>query len=291
MESLADHPPLIVIVGQTASGKSRVGLELARHFAGSIIACDSRTVYKGLDIGTAKPSQAEQREIPHYLIDIVAPNESFTAADYKRRALDAIRDVVTRGRLPILVGGTGLYADAVLHDFTFRKPNTAERQRLAGLSVEELQRLIGKRRIEMPENSRNPRHLIGVLEAGGILKERKPLRPNTLIIGMSMPMDELGHRVHERTIAMIRQGLEEEVRNLASQYGWDAPALQATIGYREFHDYCEGTATLDEVIQRIEANTRSLAKRQRTWFRREPAIKWISKPEESVDLVTTFLNK
>ncbi|HSX36548.1 MAG TPA: tRNA dimethylallyltransferase [Patescibacteria group bacterium] len=266
-------------------------MALAKRFTGSIIAGDSRTVFEGMDIGTAKPSKSEQQAVPHYLLDIVRPDQPFTAADYKRYALDAIKDIAHQGRVPIIVGGSGLYIDAVLHDFTFRSPNLAERERLAGLSVEELQRLIGKRRIEMPENSKNPRHLVGALEAGGILKERKPLRPNTLIIGLHVPTEELHNRIHERVVKMIELGLEQEVRELVAAYGWGAPALRATIGYQEFQHYFDGQTTIDEVIQRIEANTRWLAKRQRTWFKRESSIKWINKPDDSVDLVTTFLNK
>lgn len=291
MEPVSNKPPLVVIVGPTASGKSSLGMELARRFGGNIIAGDSRTLYKGMDIGTAKPSELDRLEVPHYLLDIVSPADSFTAADFKKRALAAIDDISSDGRLPILVGGTGLYVDAVLHDFTFRTPNPTERQRLSGLSVAELQQLIIERSLPLPENDKNPRHLIGILEAGGMLKEGKPLRANTLIIGIDMPADELTVRIHDRVEAMIEQGLEAEVKKLSNLYGPDAPALRSTIGYREFSEYFAGDASLDEVIQLIEANTRSLAKRQRTWFRREPAIHWISKTEESVDLVTTFLNK
>ncbi len=291
MGSLTNNTPLIVVLGPTASGKSRLGIALAKRFGGSIIAGDSRTVYKGMDIGTAKPSESEQQAVPHYLIDIVRPDEQFTAAEYKRSALEAIQDIAHTGRVPIMVGGSGLYIDAVLHDFTFRSPNLAERERLGGLSIEELQRLVGKRRIEMPENSKNPRHLISALETGGILQERKPLRSNTLIIGLQMATEELNSKIHQRVLKMIESGLEQEVRELSTIYGWDAPALRTTIGYQEFQGYFEGTATLDEVIQRIELNTRWLAKRQRTWFKREAAIKRISKPDDAVDLVTTFLNK
>lgn len=291
MESQSDETPLIVIVGETASGKTALAVQLAQRFNGEIIAADSRTVYKSLDIGTAKPTPAERRDIPHHLIDMVWPDQSFTAADFKQAANATISEIHHRGRLPCLVGGTGLYIDAVLYDFTFRpKTDIAEREKLNRLSVEELQNLLMDQGISLPENARNPRHLVGALETKGSLGERHSLRNNTLIIGLQLDRDVLRKRVHDRVNAMLDQGFLEECRRVSGIYGWNAPALQAP-GYKAFRQYFEGNATLEEAKELFIRGDMQLAKRQRTWFKRDRSIQWIGKPEEAVDLVTTFLNK
>ena len=292
MESITDQPPLIVVAGQTASGKSSMALDLARHFDIEIIAADARSVYKGMDIGTAKPTTKERHTVPHHLLDIVRPGEIFTVADFKRLAQAKIQEIAGRGKLPVMVGGSGLYIYAVVYDFAFRgPPDHAERRRLERLSVEQLQSLVQARGLPMPANTKNPRHLIGVLETGKVAKGQNSLRPNTLLLGKEIDTDKLVQNIHDRTFAMIEQGLEQEVRQLATQYGWDVEALSQTIGYEEFRPYFEGGDTLANVIQNIEVRTRRLAKRQKTWFRRNKDMHWISKPEEAVDLVTTFLNK
>ncbi len=291
MESITDNPPLVTLVGPTASGKTALGLALAEHFAGSIIAGDSRTVFVGMDIGTAKPILSDRRRIPHYMIDLVCLDQSFTVADYKREAEAAIREAAGKGALPILVGGTGLYIDSVLHDFSFRAPDLLLRKALTGLSVRELQALIRERGLAMPVNSKNPRHLIAVLETGKVLNENKPIRSNSLTLGLDIPREELFRNIRLRTESMLEMGLEQEVYGLVDTYGWNNSILRSTIGYQEFYDYDEGRLSLKEVVQSIEAHTRALAKRQLTWFKRSDEIIWISKVEQAVDLVTTFLNK
>jgi tRNA dimethylallyltransferase len=291
MESQPNVPPLIAVVGETASGKSALALALAQQCKGEIIAADSRTVYTGMSIGTAKPTPEERQAIPHHLLDVASPDQRFTVADFKRLADEAITEIAGRGNIPFLVGGSGLYIDSILYDFQFRgEPDEGIRKQLQVMTIEQLHQLITARDLPMPENSRNPRHLIRVLEAGGIRDLRQPLRPNTLIIGLKIDQEALRSRVTHRVSAMVEQGFTDEVRTLAEQYGWDAPALQAP-GYRAFHAYMEHAISLEEAKSLFVRNDMQLAKRQRTWFRRNKSIHWISQKEEAVDLITTFLNK
>jgi tRNA dimethylallyltransferase len=290
MESQSDQSPLIAIVGQTASGKSSLALALAQRYNGEIICADSRTVYKGMDIGTAKPSPENRKRIPHHLLDVTTLDKSFTAADFKWQAQQAIRDIEGRGKLPFLVGGTGLYVDSVLFDFPFRgRPDPGERQALEQLSVESLQLKIEEMGLPLPANASNPRHLIRQIESAGRPLECKELRANTLILGFDVSKEVLSKRIEERMQAMLSAGLEQEVKYLVERYGWVQP-LEA-IGYQEFREYFGGKQELQEVKQLIVRHTIQYAKRQKTWFRRNPRIHWICKTEEAVDLITTYLNK
>jgi tRNA dimethylallyltransferase len=291
VESVTDDTPLIVIVGQTASGKSALALRLAQQFDGEIIAADSRTVYRGMDIGTAKPTAAERAVVPHHLIDVVTPDESFNVADFQRLANEAIADIARRGKLPILVGGTGLYVDAVIYNFGFRPtadPHT--RQALEALSVAELQERLAEQGIELPDNDHNPRHLVRALEAGGVVGARSPLRPHTLVLGLQVNSEALEQKITQRVDDMVATGLVDEVRLLANQYGWATPALLAPA-YKAFRPYLAGVASLEEAKQQFVRFDLQYAKRQKTWFKRNADIQWISNPDEAVDLVTTLLNK
>ncbi|HYH75562.1 MAG TPA: tRNA (adenosine(37)-N6)-dimethylallyltransferase MiaA [Candidatus Saccharimonadales bacterium] len=286
-----DQTPVIAIVGETASGKTALALHLAREFPGEIIAADSRTVYKDMNIGTAKPSPAEQAAIPHYGLDVVSPNEQFSAADFKRLATDAINQIGERHKIAYIVGGTGLYIDSLLYNFQFRKKGApALRAYLESLDVWQLQQLLHKDNIPLPQNALNPRHLIRAIETKGEPATRSALRPNTLIIGVNIERDVLRKKLVARVEQMVKQGFIDEVKALAQQYGWEAPALQAP-GYRAFKNYIEGGGTLEDAMAQFVQNDSNLAKRQRTWFKRNKDINWISNTEEAVDLVTTFLNK
>ena len=291
MGSNADNTPLIVILGQTASGKSALAMELAQRFNGEIIAADSRTVYKGLDIGTAKPTAGDQKEVRHHLLDVVEPDEQFTVADFQVKARQVIADIASRGKVPMLVGGTGLYIDALIYDFSFRNPaDAALREELQALSVDELQALLEERGISLPENKQNPRHLIRALETGGELPSRGGLRRRTLVLGMAKDREELEARIRRRVDTMVEEGFVEEVRRLANRYGWDAPALAAP-GYKAFRPYLAGEVSLESAKQQFVQYDLQYAKRQKTWFKRNKDIIWISNAEQAVDLVTTFLNK
>lgn len=288
---ISNIPPLVVVAGPTASGKSAMALEIARRYGGEIICADSRTVYKGMDIGTAKPSPAERAEIPHHLLDVITPDQTFTAAEFKRRTLILIDEIAKRGHVPIMAGGSGLYIDGVIFDFAFLPPVAPEeRSELEAMSIEQLQAEITNRGITMPENSKNKRYLIRALETNGAVPVKRGLRENTLVIGRDISRAEVDERIRARVDAMYEQGFASEAQQLADQYGWEAPGLAAP-GYKAIREYFEGRQTLEETKAAFARNDIQLAKRQRTWFRRNPYIKWIKNTAEADALVKEFLRK
>lgn len=287
--------PLLVIVGETASGKTSLAIDIAQRLNGEIICADSSTIRREVNIGTAKPTSEEQRAVPHYLLDIVGPDEKYTVADFQTHAKDQIKAITEQGKLPIMVGGSGLYIDSVLYDYEFREEaDPVERARLNALSRDELLHEIEQIGIELGDTDiSNKRRLIRLLETGGQAASKKPLRENTLIIGLRLERTVLRDRVERRVDLMLEQGLEQEVRDLSEQYGWDCEALKS-VGYAQWRDYSLSTQTLAETRQKIIKATLDLAKRQRTWFKRNKSIHWLDYPvnrEEVVDLVTTTLDK
>ncbi|HVV66643.1 MAG TPA: tRNA (adenosine(37)-N6)-dimethylallyltransferase MiaA [Candidatus Saccharimonadales bacterium] len=287
-------PPLVVIIGETASGKSELALALAECFGGEIICADSWTVRRGVDIGTAKPDSEDRARVPHHLLDVVEPCGDFTAAVFKDLANDAIRDIASRGKLPVMAGGTGLYIDSVLYDYGFLPAgDRAARERFNSMTVTGLLARIKEQGIELGDvDIRNKRRLIRLIETNGELPQKKQLRSNTRIIGLKTERERLKDRIERRTDAMIAAGLEDEVRGLAEQYGWGCEALKG-VGYAEWHDYFDGSQTLYETRQKIIKATLDLAKRQRTWFKRNKSIHWVDTPvneQDIIDEITTFLN-
>ncbi len=288
---MASMSPLIVIVGTTASGKTALAIELAKKFHGEIICADSRTVYKGMDIGTAKPTKREQQGIPHHVLDVVEPDQTFTAADFRRLANEAIQDIANRGKLPILVGGTGLYINSVLYDFKFLPPvDKTERERLNKLSIPELQKHLNDQHIPLPTNQNNPRHLVRALETNGATGSKKPMRANTLVLGLQPGKEILEKRIHARIEAMVQAGFVDEVRKLMQSYSFDLDSLK-TPGYKAFKDYIDGVISLEAAKERFAVSDRQLAKRQRTWFKRNKKIIWIETSEQATELVQALLNK
>ncbi len=278
---------LIVLLGETASGKSALGLDIAKKYDGEIICSDSWTVRKHMDIGTAKPSQKEQQAVPHHLLDVVAPDEPFTAADFKRLANVAIADIQSRGKLPIMVGGTGLYIDSVVYDYSFvGGEGTLDRDELGAMSAEELANMARDQGIDLTDvDVRNKRRIIRAMESGGQKPTRSAL-PNNVVLCGTKPQ-ELEVRIAKRVDAMLATGLESEVKQLADRYGWEAEAMKG-IGYREWRDYFADNQSLDVTRERIISATKNLAKRQRTWFKRNPDIFWGS-PAEIEAHITAFL--
>lgn len=285
-------PPLVVIVGETASGKSALAMELAEKFNGELICADSWTVYKGFDIGTAKPTAEDRAQVPHHLLDVADPAEGFSAAIFQRLAKQAINDISARGKLPILVGGTGLYIDSTLYDYSFLPPSDPKQR--VKLNAMSLQKLLEKaENMELDTDGidlRNKRRVIRLIENNGIRPTKKPMRGNTLVIGVKRSLDELQERVIKRVDAMVGQGFAEEVQRLGEQYGWDCEPMRAP-GYRAFADYVRGVITLQAAKDRFRQNDLQLAKKQRTWFKRNDSIHWAYDPSYAVDIVTTFLNK
>ncbi len=286
--------PLLVIVGETASGKTALSIKLAQELNGEIICADSWTVRRQADIGTAKPSAEEQAMVPHHLLDVIDPDEDFTAAVFKGLANEAIEDIASRGKLPIMVGGTGLYVDGVLYDYGFLPAgDRGAREKLNGLSNEELLAKIDELGLELGDvDVRNKRRLIRLIETNGAVPIRHEMRDNTLMIGLKYDRSELEERVIKRVDGMLEAGLEDEVRGLAKRYGWDCEALKG-VGYAQWKGYFEGTESVAEARQKIIKQTLDLAKRQRTWFKRNKSIQWFTTPvneAEIVDIVTTFLD-
>lgn len=277
--------PLLIIVGETASGKSALGLAAAKRLNGEIICADARTVYESMDIGTAKATADEQKDIPHHLIDAVHPDEHFSAAQFKEQAARVMENIAERGRLPIMVGGTGLYVDAVAYNFSFRPPaDPMERERLNNLSVEKLQAEIMQKGLPMPENRMNKRHLTRVIETAGAPAEKGALREDTLIVGLRLPREVLEERVRKRVDLMVAIGFIGEVQHLAERYGWDAPGMQAP-GYKNFRLYIEGKVSLEQAKAEVIKSHMQLAKRQRTWFKRNPDIIWFDNPEDALKYI------
>lgn len=284
--------PLVVIVGETASGKSALALELAQKFNGELICADSWTVRCEVNIGTAKPSNEEQKLVQHHLLDVVGPCEDFTAAVFKRLAVETIEDIASRGRLPIMVGGTGLYIDGVLFDYGFLPAGPKEqRQELNSMTIAKLLALAKKRKLNITNiDIRNKRRIIRLLETGGQNPSRGSMRPNTLVIGLKIKPEDLKKQIEQRVHNMIKRGLEGEVRALSEKYGWGCEALKG-IGYKEWMGYFNGEHGIDEVVQKIIKASNQLAKRQRTWFKRNKSIHWVENQANAVKLTTEFLNK
>lgn len=284
--------PLVVIVGETASGKSALALALAKQFDGEIISADSWAVYKGFDIGTAKPTAQEQAEVPHHLIDVADPQEGYSAAIFKKQAEAAIRDITARGKLPILVGGTGLYIDAILYDYSFLPPaDPVQRQELNNLTLEQLIQKAEAMELDTTGiDMRNKRRIIRLIENNGIRPTKHAMRQNTLILGVKRPLEELTTRITQRIDHMVEAGFPEEVKQLGERYSWDIEPMRAP-GYRAFAEYVKGNISLEEAKFRFRQKDLQLAKKQRTWFKRNSSIQWLTDRSYAVEIVTTFLNK
>lgn len=284
-----DTDKLVVVVGPTASGKSKLAMELAEKYNGEIICADSRTIYKGMDIGTAKPTLYEQKRVKHHLLDVVTPDDTFTAADFKEAALKAIKEISFRGKTPFLVGGSGLYIDSVIYDFDFApKSDTRQRQQLNALPVEDLQGIIRTRNLQMPTNYKNKRHLVRVIETNGQKTSPKKLKPNTLVIGLKVPKDDLSSRIKSRVEQMVDDGLVKEAEDLGKRYGWGSEPMKS-IGYQEWQDYFAGKQSLQDTTGKIVVASNKLAKRQMTWFRRNKNIVWIQDLQDARNLVDGFV--
>jgi tRNA dimethylallyltransferase len=292
----AANSPLIVIVGPTAVGKTALALCLAEKFEGEIVSADSRQVYRGMDIGTAKPTLEEQRRVRHHLVDIVDPDGEFTLAQYQERAYAAIDDIARRGKVSLLVGGTGLYVKAVVEGWTIPRvaPNPDLRARLYRQAEEQGHAVLYARLQEVdpqaaakidPRNVRRVIRALEVYEATGRpishwqRKEPPPYR--VLQIGLTMPRAELYRRLDQRVERMMAQGLLEEVERLIVQgYGWDLPAMSG-LGYGQFEGYFKVEIDLDEVVRRIKRDTRRFVRHQYSWFRLDDeAICWFEATRE-----------
>ena len=295
-------PGLIAIVGPTASGKTALAIHLARRSGGEIVSADARQIYRGMDIGTAKPTAAERAAAPHHLIDIRDPDDDYTVADYQRDAFAAIDAIIARGAIPFLAGGTGLFVKAVVENMDI--PGIAADPALRGEIEAEIARdglaAVFTRLVALDPDAagvvdpKNPRRVVRALEVARATgkpftaqrRMREP-RHETLILGIDPHGDVLRARIERRVDAMIENGFAREVTTLIERYGAAAPAFNA-IGYREMAAHLDGKASLDETIAAIKMETWHYAKRQRTWFRKTKGVRWVAGEDEAADIVGDF---
>lgn len=292
MVSGSSRPKLIAIVGPTASGKSGLALKIAQRFNGEIIAADSRTIYKGLDIGTAKPTRVEQNQVKHYGIDLIEPGERFNAYQFKNYALKKIEDIKKIGKIPILVGGTGLYIDSVLYNFSFigKKLPLGRRLFFPWWSIEKLQKMIIQRDWPMPENRFNRRHLISTVRRGGQVgtKNTKP-QIGAIIVGLMPSSYVLKNRISQR-IAKNFNELIAETRVLIKKYGKKTLLRTGGIAYKSATQYLTGEIDESRAKEQIKAAEWRYARRQKTWFKRNKNIKWFNDSNQAFDYLNKLLN-
>ena len=284
-----DTLPLIVIVGPTASGKTGLAIELAERFGGEIISADSRAIYKGMDIGTAKPSAEEQARVPHWGLDLVEPGVSFSAADFKAYALQKIDEIRARGHVPFLVGGTGLYVDAVVFDYQFGPvADSTTRQKFEAMSIEELHDYCRNNNIRLPENEHNKRYVIRSIERAGMpdVKRSEPISA-CIIVGITTDREVLRQRIIGRAEQLFQDGVVEEAIMLGEKYGWVNEAMTGNI-YPLVRQYHQHELSLDEIKQKFVTLDWRLAKRQLTWLKRNPYIRWLPLDEARTYLTQTL---
>lgn len=296
MVEAAPEPLLVVLLGPTASGKTSLSLSLAREFHGEIVSCDSVAVYQGLEIGSAKPSREQQSAIPHHLIDVVPPDAPYTAGDYSRAARAAIAGITARGNLPIVTGGAGLYLRALLAGLFAGPPRSAGlRSRLRDRAETRgplyLHRILARldpvsaSRIHVNDVPKAMRAIEVSLAGRQPMSEawksgRDPLTGYRIFrIGLAPERATLYRRIDARARAMFDQGLIEETKALLVRYGpatrKDKPPALDALGYRQAGEYLEGTLTREQAVAAASLGHRNYAKRQLTWFRREPGVAWL----------------
>ena len=267
--------PLIVIVGPTASGKTSLAIQLAKKYRGEIICADSRTVYRGMNIGTAKPSLSEQQGVSHWGLDLVNPGDSFSVSQFKNYARQKIKEIRSRGNIPFLVGGTGLYIDSVIFDFQFgAKYSKEKRANLQEMTISELQQYCVNHDVALPENSKNKRYLIRAIERAG--KKSSGLEvplSNTIIVGITTDKQLLKQRITDRAKKMFKDGVVEETIELANSAGWCNEAMTGNV-YPIIKKLIEKEIDENQAIREFIVSDVNLVKRQLTWFRRNPFIEW-----------------
>lgn len=289
---------VLVIVGPTASGKSSFGIKCAKAFNGEIISGDSIQIYKGLDIGSAK--QLDTEDIPHYLIDIKDPKDNYSVKEFQEKGRELIEDISNRDKLPIIVGGTGLYIKALLYDYVFYDEEEKD-EPYDELSNEEIYEILKKEDPKALEkiHINNRKRLVRALnilrkhhEGISDIKDRQEhkILYDAKIIGLTLDRDLLYKRIEERVDQMINDGLLTEIKGLLdSAINFNDQSMQG-IGYKEFKDYFEGNAELNECIDKVKVNTKHFAKRQYTWFNNQMDMNWYEDQDKALKDVEEWLN-
>jgi tRNA dimethylallyltransferase len=292
---LDEKQKLIVLIGPTAVGKTKLSIELAKKFNGEIISGDSMQIYKGMDIGTAKITREEMEGIRHHLIDVKEPEESFSTAEFQELVRKKIDEISARGKMPMIVGGTGLYIQSAIYDYHFTDaPSDPEFRRTLEEEAEEKGPVSLHEKLDKvdPESAsrihpNNVRRVIRALEiihctgktAGELQADQSPeLMYDTALIGLMMERELLYRRINLRVDLMMEQGLLEEVKYLYNNGLRDCQSIQA-IGYKELYDYFDDKVSLDEAIENLKQNSRRYAKRQLTWFRNKMNVEWFDMSE------------
>ena len=288
---------VIVICGPTASGKTALSIELAKQINGEIVSADSMQIYKDMDIGTAKPTQEEKQGIKHYLIDFVSPDERYSVADYKQDAKKAIREILKKGKVPIIVGGTGLYVDSLIYEIEYPNIEFDEKYReKLEKEVEEngLEELYEKAKEIDNEaiqkiSKNDKKRILRILEiyhATGKNKteqekesRKKEIEFDYKVYALNWDREKLYERINKRVDIMLEQGLIEEVKNVYEEYNKFPTAMQG-LGYKEVVEYLENKTTKEEMIEKIKQETRRYAKRQMTWFRKNKQTIWLNAEDE-----------
>lgn len=302
-------PFIVIIAGPTASGKTALGIKLAKLLNGEIISADSMQIYRYMDIGTAKPSSEEMEGIKHHLIDIINPDEEFNVALFKKYADEKINELTGINKLPIVVGGTGLYINSLTYHLNFSDSSEDKEYRayLSNLAKTNGNEFVYNMLIKIdPAAAKkiHPNNLKRVIRALEVFKNTgtkiseyqketqiQESDYNFYYIGLDMPRDVLYDKINRRVDIMVNEGLVEEVNKLKEMgYNRNLQSMQA-IGYKEIFDYLEGDLSLEDSIELIKRNSRRYAKRQLTWFRKDPRIKWINVLNQDINVLTTNIIK
>ena len=287
----SSNKKVIAVVGPTASGKTAYAVELAHKINGEIISADSRLVYKGFDIGTAKPTVEERQGIPHYMIDIVEPEFDYTAGLYVTEARRIIEDIIKRGKTPIIAGGTGLYFRLLLENYVMPEvePNYDLRKELQEYSSEDLHNILKDLDSDAADKiyANDKKKLIRTIEiikiSGKPISESRSIAEGSQYdvdwLGLNFPREILYDRINKRVDIMIENGLVEETKNLLAKHGHIYNIVN-TIGYQEITKFLDGEFSFEEAVDKLKQNSRNYAKRQLTWFRKNTKIKWNVYPEK-----------
>lgn len=299
---------VIVICGPTASGKTGLSIELAKKINGEIISCDSMQIYKDMTIGTAKPTIEEMDGIKHYLIDCVSPEERYSVADYKKDAIKAIKEVLQKGKVPIVVGGTGLYIESLLYGIEFNeiKVDLQYRKKLGEIEEKEGLDTLYELATKIDEEaikkiSRNDRkriyRILEIYHSTGKTKTELEIESRKngpefdyILFGITMDREKLYDRINKRVDIMIQNGLIEEVKELLKKYKSFPTAMQG-LGYKEVVSYLDGEYSKEEMIEKIKMETRRYAKRQLTWFRKYKELIWIDGLEKTQNNIKIILEE